>query len=105
VSIHKSLVSKGRLKRHRNVLSRTERILRLEEEEKWAEGKNSIFALPKVRVAKLKRSHAKKKEAAEEEGAEGAVAPAGAEPAEQAAVPGGDAKAKDKDKAKGKDKK
>lgn len=107
MSIHKSLVSKGRLKRHRNVLSRTERILRLEEEEKWAEGKNSIFALPKVRVAKLKRSHAKKKEAEEEEGVEGAAATAtGTAPEEQpVAPPSADAKPKEKGKAKGKDKK
>ena len=79
MSIHKSLVSKGRLRRHRNVLSRTERLLKLEDEEKWSE-EDSVFALPKVRVAKLKKSHAKK-EKKEEEGApaaEGAVAAAAA---------------------------
>jgi len=84
MSIHKSLVTKSRLKRHRNVLSRTERILKLEEEEKWAEGSNSVFALPKVRVARLKKSHAKKKEAKAEEAVEGE---AGA-PEAAAATPG-----------------
>jgi len=72
MSIHKSLVAKSRLRRHRNVLSRTERILKLEEEEKWAAGNDSVFALPKVRVARLKKSHAKKKEAQAEEAAEAA---------------------------------
>jgi len=72
MSTHKSLVAKSRLRRHRNVLSRTERILKLEEEEKWAAGNDSVFALPKVRVARLKKSHAKKKEAQAEEAAEAA---------------------------------
>ena len=76
MSVHKSLVSKGRLKRQRNVLTRTERILKLEEDEKWGPDKDSIFSLPKVRVAKLKKSHGKKKEKKEEE--EGAVAEEGA---------------------------
>lgn len=67
MSIHKSLVSKGRLRRHRNVLTRTERIEELEKEEKWEAEKDSVFSLPKVRVAKLKKSHAKKKETEGEE--------------------------------------
>jgi len=90
MSLHKSLVAKGRLKRHRNVLSRVERITKLEEEERWAREKNSVFSLPKVRVQRLKRGHGKKKEEAAEEGAEGAaataVAPAAA-PAATAAKP------------------
>jgi len=91
MSIHRSLVSKGRLKRHRNVLSRTERILKLEEEEKWKEDEDSVFTLPKVRVAKLKKSHAKKQAKAEEEGAEAEGAPAAA--AEEAAPAADGAKA------------
>lgn len=85
MSMHKSLVAKGRLKRHRNVLTRTERLLKLEEEEKWAADKDSVFSLPKVRVAKLKKSHAKKKEKQEEEaeGVEGAVGAAPAADAQQ----------------------
>jgi small basic protein (TIGR04137 family) len=74
MSVHKSLVAKGRLKRHRNVLTRTERIGRLEDEEKWEPEKDSVFCLPKVRVAKLKKSHAKKKEAEGDEAVEGAAA-------------------------------
>lgn len=83
MSMHKSLVAKGRLKRHRNVLTRTERLLKLEEEEKWAADKDSVFSLPKVRVAKLKKSHAKKKEKEEAEGVEGAVGAAPAADAQQ----------------------
>jgi len=87
MSMHKSLVAKGRLKRHRNVLSRTERILKLEDEERWSSEKDSIFALPKVRVARLKKAHVKKEKAAE-----GAAAAPGAEaaaPAAAAATPAG----------------
>ena len=89
MSIHKSLVSKGRLKRHRNVLSRTERIQKLEQEDQWAAEKDSIFALPKVRVARLKKAHAKKKEEKAEEGAEGGAVAAPA----AAAAPAKDVKA------------
>ena len=92
MSIHKSLVAKSRLRRHRNVLSRTERILKLEEEEKWAAGNDSVFALPKVRVARLKKSHAKKKEAQAEEAAEvaeGAAEAAATTPEASAKAPSG----------------
>jgi small basic protein (TIGR04137 family) len=70
MSIHKSLVPKGRLRRHRNVLSRTERIAKLEEDEKWDEEQDSVFGLPKVRVVRLKKAHAKKKKEEEAEAAE-----------------------------------
>ncbi len=88
MSIHKSLVARARLKRHRNVLTRIERILELEQDEKWSEEENSIFALPKVRVAKAKKAHGKKKEATEEKPLEGAEA---AETAEAAQRPQGSA--------------
>src|SRR5215471_17830149 len=70
MSIHKSLVTAGNLRRHRNVLTRAERLDLLKKEERWKEGQ-SIFNLPKVRniMAKAKK---KKEEAA----AEGAAAPA-----------------------------
>ena len=81
MSIHKSLVTKNRLKRHRNVLSRMERILKLEEEESWSEDRDSVFALPKVRVARLKKTHAKKKaKEGEAEAAEGAAEEPAARP-------------------------
>lgn len=83
MSIHKSLKSKGKLTRHRNVLTRTEQLEALKGEERWEEG-NSIFGLPKVRVYRMKhRSKAAKKEEEAPEGAaeEGAPVP-GAGPTE-----------------------
>lgn len=47
MSIDRSLKIKGALTRHRNVLSRAERIEKLKEEEKWSEG-DSPFGLLKV---------------------------------------------------------
>ena len=87
MSLHKSLVSSGRLKRQRNVLSRWERIERLREEERWEEGR-SVFALPKVKVAHHKRHKKAKKEVAPAEGevaaeAEGEAAGEAARPEEE----------------------
>jgi small basic protein (TIGR04137 family) len=58
MSIHGSYVSKGGFAKHRNVLSRMERMERLKSEGRWSEkdanGKaGSIFNLPKVRNIKL----------------------------------------------------
>jgi len=47
MSIDRSLKTKGALSRHRNVLTRTERIERLKDEERWSEG-DSVLGLPKV---------------------------------------------------------
>lgn len=57
MSIDPSLKVKGSLTRHRNVLSRAERIERLKDEERWSEGE-SLFGLPKVAHRK---SHAGRK--------------------------------------------
>lgn len=62
MSIHKSLVARGKLKRHRNVLSRTERIAILTKEDKWQEG-TSIFGLAKVKNIMHKVKPKAKKEA------------------------------------------
>ena len=47
MSIDRSLKIRGALSRHRNVLSRAERLERLKEEERWSEG-DSVMGLPKV---------------------------------------------------------
>jgi len=60
MSIDRSLEIKGALERHRNVLSRAERIERLKDEEQWTEG-DSLFGLPKVANRK---SHSGRKEKA-----------------------------------------
>ena len=57
MSIDPSLKIKGALTRHRNVLSRAERLEQLKDEEKWSEG-DSVTGLPKVAHRK---SHAGQK--------------------------------------------
>jgi small basic protein (TIGR04137 family) len=57
MSIDRSLKIKGALSRHRNVLTRAERIEQLKEEERWSEG-DSLIGLPKVAHRK---SHAGRK--------------------------------------------
>ena len=47
MSIDRSLKIKSALSRHRNVLSRAERIEKLVEEERWSEG-DAVTGLPKV---------------------------------------------------------
>ena len=68
MSIDPSLKIKGALERHRNVLSRAERIEKLTEEERWVEG-DSLLGLPKVGHRK---THAGRKEAKAEQTEEGA---------------------------------
>ena len=58
MSIDPSLKVKGALARHRNVLTRAERIEQLKDEERWSEG-DSPLGLPKVAH---RRSHAGRKE-------------------------------------------
>ena len=69
MSIDRSLKFKGALSRHRNVLSRAERVEALKEEERWTEDQ-SLLGLPKVAHRKVR---AGKKSKAEEaaEGVEG----------------------------------
>jgi len=76
MSIDRSLKIKGALIRHRNVLTRAERVAKLKDEEKWSDG-DSVLGLPKVIHRK---SHAGRKEkAAPKEAAAEAVAGAATE--------------------------
>lgn len=63
MSIDKSLVSKSKLVRQRNVLTRPERIKYLQDEGLWDE-KKSVYGLPKVKIVKIKKK-VKVKKAAE----------------------------------------
>ena len=54
MSIDKSLVSKGKLVRHRSVLTKTERIQHLTDEGLCDE-KKSVYGLPKVKTTKVKK--------------------------------------------------
>jgi len=83
MSIDSSLKIKGALSRHRNVLTRAERVAQLQAEERWEE-EDGATGLPKVSHRKV---HTAKKEAkgpAEEgeEGVEGAAEGTEATPAE-----------------------
>jgi small basic protein (TIGR04137 family) len=91
MTIDKSLRVKRGATRSRSVLTRVERIARLQEADSWKDG-DSPLGLPKVRVRKLTMKKKKKKK--EEEGAEGAATPAAgkgaaaAKPAAGAKAPG-----------------
>jgi small basic protein (TIGR04137 family) len=95
MTIDKSLKVRRGATRNRSVLTRVERISRLQEVDRWKEG-DSPLGLPKVRVRKLTMKKKKKKK--DEEGAADAAAPAaGAKAAAggkaAAAKPAGGAKA------------
>lgn len=80
MTIDKSLKVRRGATRNRSVLTRVERIARLQGADRWKEG-DSPLGLPKVRVRKLTMKKKKKKKD-EEEGATpaagGAAAPAAA---------------------------
>jgi len=83
MSVDKSLRLSSKMRRHRNVLSRIERIETLMDEERWSEGA-SVFRLAKVRVARA-RPHGKAPKAAAEETEAAAEAATGEDaPAESA---------------------
>jgi len=60
MSIDKSLITKNKLVRHRNVLTRPERIKHLMDEGLWDE-KKSVYGLPKVKTTKVKKKAKVKK--------------------------------------------
>jgi small basic protein (TIGR04137 family) len=88
MSLDRSLKSASALARHRNVLTRAERLEKLVEEERWPEGR-SIYGMPKVahRKASVGGKSSKKEEAAEGAAA-GTAAPAAAAPAPKAPAAG-----------------
>jgi len=65
MSIDRSLKIKGALSRHRNVLTRAERIEQLKEEEQWSED-DSVLGLPKVAHRKSRAGRKSAPAAAEE---------------------------------------
>jgi small basic protein (TIGR04137 family) len=105
MSMDRSLKTGGALTRHRNVLTRAERLKKLTDEERWGTEK-SVFGLPKVsnRTAKVGKKTKKKEEGAEAAAAPGAPGAApGAAPAAAgaAAKPAAGAAAKPAAPAKG----
>ncbi|MBI2824119.1 MAG: small basic protein [Planctomycetia bacterium] len=89
MTMDKSLRFQVGLVRARSVLTRGERIAKLKETDRWADGRSPL-GLPKVRVQKLAM---KKKKKAKEEAAEGETAAAGAPGAAPAAAPAAGGKA------------
>ncbi len=86
MTMDKSLRVRRGMARARGVLTRAERIAKLQEADRWTESSTPI-GLPKVRVYKLAMKKKKKKK--EEEGEEGATADAAAAAAKPAAKPAG----------------
>jgi small basic protein (TIGR04137 family) len=70
MSIDPSLKIKGALTRHRNVLTRAERIEKLIDEERWSEG-DSLLGLQKVAHRKSHAGRKDKDEPTAEEAVEG----------------------------------
>ncbi len=70
MSLDRSLKIKGSLSRHRNVLTRAERITILQEQDRFKEG-DSPLGLPKIAHRKAPVGGKVKKAAAAKEGAEG----------------------------------
>ncbi|MDE2217186.1 MAG: small basic protein [Planctomycetota bacterium] len=77
MGIDKSLKTKGKLVRPRNVFSRIERIKMLKGEGKW-DPTMSVFGIPKVKALKVKRKAKEKKAAKAEATAEATPTTAGA---------------------------
>jgi len=80
MSLDRSLKSANSLIRHRNVLTRAERLDKLKEEEKWDDSK-SPFGLPKVAHRKMEVAKAVKEEAVEGAVGTAPAAAGGAAPA------------------------
>ena len=79
MSIHPSLSSSDKHKRHKSVLKRIERIKDLLSKDKWKES-DSLFGLPKTKIVKIKIKKEKAPEAVAA-AAEGAAAGAAQTPA------------------------
>ena len=78
MTIDKSLKVRSGLMRNRSVLTRAERLSKLQEMDRWSEGESPL-GLPKVRVPKLsfkKKKKVKKEEEAEAAGGETTTAAA-----------------------------
>jgi small basic protein (TIGR04137 family) len=66
MTIDKSLKIQRGLIKNRNVLTRVERLAKLQETERWKDG-DSIFGLPKVRVEKVSLKKKKKVKKADDD--------------------------------------
>lgn len=67
MSIHSSFRTSGSAAKHRNVLSRLERLEKLEDAGRWNSADEGLFGMPKVRSIKVAMKKKKKKKDEEEE--------------------------------------
>jgi small basic protein (TIGR04137 family) len=90
MTIDKSLKVRRGATRNRSVLTRVERIARLQQADRWKDG-DSPLGLPKVRVRKLtmKKKKKKKEEEGAAEGGAAATPAAATKPAAGAKAAGG----------------
>jgi small basic protein (TIGR04137 family) len=85
MTVDKSLRTRKGIVRARNVLTRAERIERLQQQDRWSE-EDGPCGLPKVRVYRVVVKKKKKKKG-EEEGADTATVAATAKPAAKTPAP------------------
>lgn len=67
MTIDKSLKINSASIRNRNVLTRVERLAKLQENDRWSDG-DSVYGLPKVRVQKVSLKKKKKVKKEDEDG-------------------------------------
>ena len=67
MSIHSSFRTGGSASKHRNVLTRLERLEKLESAGRWNTAEDGLFGLPKVRSIKVAMKKKKKKTDEEED--------------------------------------
>ncbi len=67
MSIHSSFRTGGSAAKHRNVLSRLERLEKLEAADRWHAADDGLFGMPKVRSIKVAMKKKKKKKDEEDE--------------------------------------
>lgn len=83
MSIHSSFRSTSSNTKHRNVLSRLERLEKLEATGRWGSDKQGCLGLPKVRSIKVAMKKKKKKEGEEAAAGTAEAAPAAAKDAKK----------------------
>ena len=93
MSIDKSLKTKGKLVRPRNVFTKTERLKLLKGEGKW-DSTMSVFGIPKVKTVKQKRKAKSEKKEAKTEATAGATPAAGTSSEASASASAGKEKTK-----------
>ena len=93
MSTDKSLKTKGKLVRPRNVFTKTERAKLLKGEGKW-DSTMSVFGIPKVKTVKQKRKAKSEKKEAKTEATAGATPAAGASSEASASASAGKEKTK-----------